>query len=357
MSKKPLRKGWTTGACATAATAAAYRALLGGGFGSSVTITLPGGQTPAFPLVRTELGENSATASVIKDAGDDPDVTHGAEITVTVETAPSGDGVVFVAGRGVGTVTRAGLPIKVGEAAITPAPRRMMEKEIQSIAKEFSAPADIIVTVSIVNGEKLARSTMNARLGIVGGLSILGTTGVVIPYSCSAWVHAVRYGVDVARAAGASHIAGTTGRTSENAVRTMHRLDEIQCIEMGDFAGALLKYLRRNPVKRLTIGGGFAKMSKLATGHMDLHSSRSKVDIEALAVMLGELGGSGQLVEASRRAKTAGEILDAARKHDLPIGDMVAKRARETTLATLSGGIKVDVAVFDRKGEMVGHAG
>ncbi len=356
MQRQHLRKGWTTGACATAATAAAYRALLSGRFEPSVSIALPGGQTPVFPLLHTELSENSATASVIKDAGDDPDVTHGAEIAVTVEVGPPDEGMVFKAGPGVGTVTRPGLPINVGEAAITPAPRKMMENEIRSLAEEFSASADVTVTVSVINGEELARKTMNSRLGIIGGLSILGTTGVVIPYSCSAWIHAIHRGVDVALAAGVSHIAGTTGRTSEDAVRAMHGLSEIQCIEMGDFAGALLKYLRKNPVKKLTIGGGFAKMSKLATGHMDLHSSRSSVDIGALTAMLGELGAAPELVKTSLLAKTAGEILDTARKHHLPIGNMVAKRARETVLATLSGGIEVDVAVFDRGGEMVGHA-
>ncbi|MEE8394325.1 MAG: cobalt-precorrin-5B (C(1))-methyltransferase CbiD, partial [Rhodospirillales bacterium] len=252
--------------------------------------------------------------------------------------------------------TKPGLAIGVGEPAITPAPRRMMAQAISEIAKQLDASADVVITVSIAGGEEIAEKTFNPRLGIVGGLSVLGTTGVVIPYSCSAWVHAIRCSVDVARAGGYKHIAGSTGRTSEAAVRALHGLDQTQCVEMGDFAGALLKYLKSNPIDRLTIAGGFAKMSKLAAGDMDLHSSRSQVDIEALAGMAKDLGASPGLVERARRANSAGQILEMATSEELAIGDMIAKGARETVLATLSGGTEVDVAVFDRRGGLVGHA-
>ena len=214
--KGPLRKGWTTGACATAAARAAYQALLTGDFPDPVTITLPRGERPSFPLSRACLEDGRASAGVIKDAGDDPDVTHGAEIISAVAPGPPGSGVTFASGPGVGTVTLAGLPVAVGEAAINPAPRRMMTGAVTALAREFGrAPADVRITVSIPGGEELALRTTNGRLGIEGGLSVLGTTGIVIPYSCASWIHSIQGGVDVCRAAGIGHIAGCTGRTSE----------------------------------------------------------------------------------------------------------------------------------------------
>lgn len=251
-----LRPGWTTGACATAATTAAYTALLSGDFPDPVTVTLPRGQTPAFALAVEELAEGRATAGVVKDAGDDPDVTHGALVRATVRALPPGSGVVFRAGPGVGTVTLPGLPLDVGEPAINPVPRRMIREHIARVAAAHRGSGDVEVTVSVDHGEEIARSTWNPRLGILGGLSILGTTGIVVPYSCSAWIDSIRRGVDVARAAGHTHVAGCTGSTSEKTVVAEYGLPEIALLDMGDFAGAVLKYVRRHPVERLTVCGG-----------------------------------------------------------------------------------------------------
>lgn len=278
-----LRPGWTTGACATAATTAAYTALLTGEFPDPVTITLPKGQTPAFALAVEELAGGQATAGVVKDAGDDPDVTHGALVRSTVRLLPAGSGVVFRAGPGVGTVTLPGLPLAVGDPAINPVPREMMRDHVARVAAEHGGTGDVEITVSVDDGEEIARFTWNIRLGILGGISILGTTGIVVPYSCSAWIDSIRRGVDVALAAGHRHVAGCTGSTSEKTVVAEYGLPEIALLDMGDFAGAVLKYVRRHPVERLTICGGFAKLSKLAAGHLDLHSGRSQVDKPFLA--------------------------------------------------------------------------
>ena len=196
---------------------------------------------------------------------------------------------------------------------------------------------------------------MNASLGIVGGLSILGTTGIVLPYSCAAWIHSIHRGVDVARALGIAHIAGATGRTSEDAVRKMHGLGDQALIDMGDFAGALLKYLRRHPLPRLTIAGGFGKLAKLAAGELDLHSKSSAVDVAFLARLLGGLGASSETIERAAAATTAAQVLEIAR--GAPLADAVARAARETALAALSGDVAVDIAVFDRTGKLIGHAG
>lgn len=354
---RELRRGWTTGACAAAAARAAYAALLTGRFPDPVTIELPGRVFASFSVEACLLGHGGATATVVKDAGDDPDVTHGALVRVTVEAGPPGRGVSFRAGEGVGRVTLPGLPLAPGEPAINPAPREMIRRNLAAVADEHGVALDLVVTVAIPGGEALAAKTANPRLGIEGGLSILGTTGRVIPYSCAAWVHSIHRGIDVARASGLAHLGAATGERSEAGLRALLGLPERAMIEMGDFAGATLKYLRRHPVARLSIGGGFGKLSKLAGGALDLHSSRSSVDVGALAEMLAGLRAEAAVVDAARAAPSAGAVLAIARRAGLPLATRVAERARETALATLPGDIAVDVVVFDRAGEPIGHAG
>jgi len=351
-----LRKGWTTGACAAAAAKAAFRALIVGEFNKTAQILLPKGQTPTFDLKQQTLGRTEATASVIKDAGDDPDVTHQAEIAVRVRMAKAGRGVRYFAGAGVGTVTKPGLPLAVGEPAINAGPRAMIEAAIGDIAREFDCPADVDVTISIPGGEELALKTMNGRLGIVGGLSILGTTGIVIPYSCASWIHSIHRGVDVAKAAGISHMAAATGSTSESAVTKLYHLEDHALIDMGDFAGGLLKYLRKQPIERLTLAGGFGKLSKLAQGHLDLHSSRSQLDLDELAGRAQAAGADDQLSQKIRNANTGLEAFAHCQAAGIAIADVMAAGAREVAMATLAGGTEVEVLIFDRQGQLIGQA-
>ncbi|MFF5975152.1 cobalt-precorrin-5B (C(1))-methyltransferase [Streptomyces sp. NPDC012769] len=352
-----LRPGWTTGACATAATTAAYTALLTGDFPDPVTITLPKGQTPSFALAAESLTGGAAMAGVVKDAGDDPDVTHGALIRSTVRLLPAGSGVVFRAGEGVGTVTLPGLPLEVGEPAINPVPRQMMRAQVAEVAAAHGATGDVEITISVDHGAEIARSTWNPRIGILGGLSILGTTGVVVPYSCSAWIDSIRRGVDVARAGGLTHVAGCTGSTSERTVTELYDLPEIALLDMGDFAGAVLKYIRRHPVDRLTICGGFAKLSKLAVGHLDLHSARSQVDKVFLAELARTGGASDALADEITAANTGLAALRLCEAAGVPLGDLVAARARDEALAVLRGApVTVDVVCIDRAGVVVGRS-
>lgn len=359
MVRKPegeLRRGWTTGACATAATRAAYSALLTGTFPDPVTITLPRGEQPAFALNRQEITADYARAGIIKDAGDDPDVTHLAEIVATLRRGEAGTGVIFRAGEGVGTVTKPGLPIPVGEASINPVPRKMMTETVQELADSLGDSGDVEIEISVPGGAALAKKTWNPRLGIEGGLSILGTTGIVVPFSCSAWIHSIHRGIDVARANGLSHVAGCTGSTSEKAVQQIHGLPDFAMLDMGDFAGGLLKYLRQHPIPLLTIGGGFAKLTKLAAGHLDLHSGRSQVDFDWLAERLGALGAPDTLIQATRAANTANQVLELAQRMNISVADSIAEGARQTALDLLRGETKVEVLVFDRSGNCVGRA-
>ena len=354
---RPLRRGWTTGTCATAAAKAAYTALLTGEFPDPVEVTLPRGGRPAFTLATTALEEGSATAGVVKDAGDDPDVTHGALILATVRRSARGSGVSFRAGEGVGTVTRPGLPVPPGEPAINPVPRQMLRGAIEEVAAANGDAGDVEIEIAVPGGEALAAKTLNGRLGIVGGLSILGTTGIVVPYSCSAWIHSIYSGIDVARAAGLTHIAGATGAASEAAVKTLHNLPDTALIDMGDFVGGMLKYVRTHPVPRVTIAGGVGKMTKLAQGLLDLHSRRGSVDLAVLAKLAESEGGSRALSERILASNTAAEAFAHAEEEGIALGDAVARAAWETAARVVAGNeIEVEIAVFDRDGRLVGHA-
>ena len=353
---EPLRRGWTTGACATAAAKAAFGALLGQGFADPVTIRLPRGGAARFALAEQRLEAGAATAGVVKDAGDDPDVTHGCLVQAKLRWNAAGAGVTFHAGPGVGTVTRAGLPIPPGEAAINPVPRQMMRHAVEELAAKAELAADVAITIAIPGGEALAAKTLNPRLGIVGGLSILGTTGVVVPYSCAAWIHSIHRGIDVARAAGLEHVAAATGSTSEHAVRQLYGLDEMALLDMGDFVGGTLKYLRRHPVPRLSLAGGFAKLAKLAQGHLDLHSARSRVDHRSLAGFAAGHGASGALAAAIAGANTAGQSLALAADAGFPLADLVAAQAACVGRELVGPAISVEVIVVDRVGWIAGRA-
>lgn len=346
MSRKPdteLRRGWTTGACATAAVQAALGGLWEGRVPASVQITLPRGETPVFEVAQSEIGDGWAYAAVIKDAGDDPDVTHHALIEVRVSV--SSCGVVFKGGTGIGEVTRPGLPIAVGEPAINPVPRDMMRAVVQDTAARLGEKPDVEITLSVPNGAELALKTWNPRLGIVGGLSILGTTGIVRPFSCAAWIASIHRGIDVAFAEGLPHIAGCTGATSEQVVQHMFDLPDHAMLDMGDFAGGLLKYLAKHPLPRITIGGGIGKMTKLAQGARDLHSGRSQVDLKALADVLGRTDVADM--------NTALQVYEAV---GAPMAEWVAQNALVTIRSMLPESVLADVVVIDRKGKVLACA-
>ncbi len=352
-ARPQLRRGWTTGACATAAARAAYEALIGGSFPDPVSIRLPQGQRPAFALALHERGDGFARAGVVKDAGDDPDVTHGALVIARVSPGPSGSGIQFRAGEGVGTVTRPGLPLAIGEPAINPVPRRMIRETIEEAAAAYGAASDVVVEIAIPGGEKIAERTLNGRLGIIGGLSILGTTGIVVPFSCSAWIASIHRGVDVARGMGLTHVAGATGSTSEAAIQRLHNLPDAALIDMGDFVGGTLKYLRQHPVPRVTVAGGMGKMTKLAQGLLDLHSKRGAVDLDFLAGF-----AEGDLARRIREANTAKHAFEIAQAEGLDLARRVADAAWATAAKTLAGAsCELEIVVFDREGGLLASSG
>jgi cobalt-precorrin-5B (C1)-methyltransferase len=347
---RKLRTGWTTGACATAAAKAAATGLATGVVPAEVEITLPRGERPVFAVEEGSVGAAHAEAAVRKDAGDDPDVTHRALIRVRVARA-LGESLVFRAGEGVGTVTRPGLPIAPGEPAINPVPRRMIGEALAGVAAAHGMAGGFEVTVSVPGGAELARRTWNGRLGIEGGISILGTTGIVRPFSCAAWIASIHRGIDVARASGLPHVIGATGSTSEAAVRALYDLPETACLDMGDFAGGLLKYLARHPVPRITVAGGIGKMAKLAQGAMDLHSGRSQVDFARLARLAARAGADPAAVAAT------GTALEALTLAGPGLAQAVAGDALAVVRRALgSAPVAAEVIVVGRDGAILGLA-
>lgn len=352
----PLRYGYTTGTCATATSLAAAYLLLTRQPVTTMQVTLPRGQTTRLELTHCRLQDVYAEAGTLKDAGDDPDVTHQALVFAKVRLIDPAE-IRFQAGQGVGTVTRPGLPVPLGEPAINPTPRRMMTEHLKKLAQQQGYKGGFQVTIGVHNGEELAKRTLNGRLGIVGGLSILGTTGIVRPFSCSAYIASIHQTIDVARANGLCHLAACTGAASEQTIRAHYGLPALAVVEMGDFVGAVLKYLKTAPVAKLSLAGGFGKISKLAAGHLNLHSHHSQIDFAWLAQQAVSLGADHTLTAAIQTANTAQQVLTLTQQTSLPLADLICQLARIKALNILPDSIETEVWALDRQGQRVGFAG
>ncbi len=308
MAKKkgsPLRSGYTTGACAAAAAQAAMIVLLKQEVVKQVQVALPAARV-SFEVNRCLFDRTQASCSVIKDAGDDPDITNRAEIWATVRWKGE-PGIDIRGGDGVGIITKPGLEIAVGMAAINPVPRQMIESSVREVMPKKNGRG-VEVVISVAGGEKLAKRTLNPRLGITGGISILGTTGVVIPYSVSAYKACIYQSLDVAVACGCRQIVLTTGRRSEKFAQRELALSEECFVQAGDFIGYALEQCAKRSFQKVTIWGMMGKLSKLAAGHMYTNVSDSKVDIGFLAGVAAGCGVPEKIVQSLRKAVTANHL-------------------------------------------------
>jgi cobalt-precorrin-5B (C1)-methyltransferase len=346
-----LRTGWTTGACAAAAAKAAATTLLTGRQQRLVEIKLPRKgeeRRVSFEVERCEVGECGAWAEavVVKDAGDDPDVTHGARLTVRVSWK-EGPGISLDRGEGVGVVTKPGLGLPVGGPAINDVPRRMISYSLDEVL--HAGERGVRVVVGVPGGEKMAEKTTNARLGIVGGISILGTTGIVRPFSTAAWAASVVQAVDVMGAQGLdTFVLSTGGLTERAAMRLLPDLEEVCFIEVGDFTGQAIKGAVKNGLRRGFFVGMAGKLTKLAAGIMMTHWTRSKVDNELLAEITEEAGGDAQLVEEVKGANTARhayELWRAAHLERAP--DLLCGRVAENLCDYAGGEIEMHAIMVD----------
>lgn len=347
--REKLRTGWTTGACAAAAAKAAAKALAIGEIQREVEIKLPRKgeeRRVAFDVQRCEIGDGYAEAVVVKDAGDDPDVTDGAHMTARISWREE-PGIELANGEGVGRVTRPGLGLEVGGPAINDVPRQMIHYSIE----EALDPDErgVRVVMSVPGGEAMAEKTTNARLGIIGGISVLGTTGIVRPFSTASWRASVGQAVDVMGAQdNDTFVLSTGGLTEKAAMRLLPDLEEVCFIEVGDFTGHAMKKGLENGMRRVFFVGMAGKISKLAAGVMMTHWTRSKVDNELLAEITREAGGQEELVSQMHDANTARHAYELWREAGLRRAcDLVCQRAAECLVEYAGGGIEVYVILVD----------
>jgi cobalt-precorrin-5B (C1)-methyltransferase len=346
-----LRTGYTTGACATAATKAALLALIEQHASAEVSIVLPAGQQATFQLHACAFTAHEASASVIKDAGDDPDVTHGAEICARVRWVNEA-GIALERGPGVGLVTKKGLPVPPGEPAINPVPRRMLTETVQQVlAVAGQGQRGVRIELSIPGGAELAQKTYNPRLGIVGGLSILGTTGIVVPYSHDAWLASVEQGIDVAVAEGCAHVVLVVGAQGERAARTLFPFRDDAFIQMGPFFGAALRHCARVRPTRVSLVSMIGKLAKFASGQESVHSTASRQDFQFLADLARDAGLDEPTCCLILAANTAQETADLA----LDCGasnyfSAIADRARAVARSLVHEACEVEIVLVGRDG-------
>jgi cobalt-precorrin-5B (C1)-methyltransferase len=356
-TKDNLRFGYTTGSCATAATRGALLALIHQRPFAEATIRLPQGQIVTFPLHACTFTEEEGRSSVIKDAGDDPDVTDKAEICSRV-TWTSQPGVTFQRGPGVGLVTKAGLPVPPGEPAINPVPRRMITETVQEVLDAVGLPdRGVMVEISVPRGEELAKKTFNPRLGILGGISILGTTGIVVPYSTAAWLASVVQSIDVAFAQGCRHLVLTVGARGERSAKQLFPLPEDAFIQIGPFFGDALHHCARIGIEKVSLVTMIGKLAKFAAGNESVHSTNSTQDFAFLARLAHAAGGQEELLGRISGANTAQEVAELVLARGLPVFfTLLCEEARRFAQGLVETRVAVEVLLSGVEGEVLGRA-
>jgi cobalt-precorrin-5B (C1)-methyltransferase len=358
MDKQNLRSGYTTGACATAGAKAAALVIVQRRLVDAVEITLPRGERVRFMLHScVRHSDTAAECSVIKDAGDDPDVTHGAEIFTRVDLEPP-PGLRYRAGTGIGTVTKPGLELAVGEPAINPVPRRMIRQALGEVLGSAWDDVGATVTIAIPNGEELAKQTLNGRLGILGGLSILGTTGIVEPYSNSAFKVSILKAIRVARTNGCDHLVLTPGGRSETFAQRVFALPEESFIEVGDFVRQAMAYCRRYNPRLVSFAGFPAKFSKVAAGQLETHSREGEVDFHFLADVGTSAGLPPVLLDKIRGATLAREVFGWI-KQESTGGEffrLLSMAAQRSLAKAAQGAFASEAILFDFDGTILGRA-
>jgi cobalt-precorrin-5B (C1)-methyltransferase len=355
-SKEKLLTGFTTGTASAAASKAAILAIINQKKIESVEVTLPKGDSIPIKIYNCEFGESKAKCSVIKDAGDDPDVTHGAEIVVELSLTSNVNQIEIDGGKGVGVVTKPGLGLEINKAAINPIPKKMIKGNVTEVAKETLQKNGINIIISVPKGKELALKTDNPRLGIVGGISILGTSGIVIPYSTASFAAAVRQNLDVSLAMGNDTVVLATGGRSEEFAKKIVDLPEHSFVQMGDFAGYTIQQCAKKKIKKAYVVGFIGKLAKMAAGVKQTHVKGSKVDMNLLAEIAEKCNADLEIISQIRKANTARHVQDIVMEHNVEgffdkICDLVYKHMRNHSEEKVS----IDVILFDFDGKVLGR--
>jgi cobalt-precorrin-5B (C1)-methyltransferase len=356
--KGTLRTGYTTGTTATAATKGALHSLITGRPTEQVTVSLPKDRTATLKIAWTKNEKSGkATCAAIKDGGDDPDATHGAEICSTVSFSKNANNINIDGGKGVGRVTKPGLGLEIGKAAINPTPMKMLEQAVREVAGHQLENQGVEVVISVPNGEEIAKKTDNPRLGILGGISILGTTGLVLPYSTASFAASIRQGLDVATAMGADTVVLTTGGRSEDFAKELFKLPEHCFIQMGDFAGYSIKQCaNKMNLRKVIIAGFIGKLTKMAMGIKQTHVAGSHVDIKFMARLAAECEAPPKVVEEIGSANTARHVSEIIKKNNIVrYYDHVCEKVYDQMYEHAKGDLQIEVILFEFDGMVIGR--
>lgn len=359
--KGQLRTGFTTGTSASAATKAALQSLLTNRIVNEIHVTLPKGQKVKIPIAWTKIGDSKVTCAVIKNGGDDPDVTHGAEICSTVELTSNIGKIQIYGGEGVGKVTKPGLGLPIGGPAINPVPMKMIKDSVYDILtqyKDYLESLGIKITITVPKGQELALKTDNPRLGIIGGISILGTTGIVLPYSTASFAASIRQSLDVGLALNADTFILTTGGRSEDFIKKLFdKLYPEHCyVQMGDFAGYSVKQCHNKGVKKVYVGGFIGKLTKIAMGVKQTHVRGSHVSMDFMAKLAKEAGAQDEIIKLIINANTARHVSEIIDSYSLTaFYDLICREAVKQLEGYSGKDLSIEVIMFDFEGNIVGR--
>ena len=354
--KGKLRTGFTTGTCATAGSKAAVLAIIKQKKVDSVNVILPKKKSIQIKIANCKFTENSGKCSVIKDGGDDPDVTHNAKIWTEVLLTNKPNKIEIDGGEGVGRVTKPGLGLEIGSTAINPIPKKMIIENISEVAQDLLENRGLRVIISVPKGKELASKTDNPRLGILGGISILGTSGIVIPYSTASFAAAIRQSLDVTIAMGNDTVVLTTGGRSEDFSRNMIKLPDHCFVQMGDFSGYAVQQCAQKKIKKAYVAGFIGKLTKMAMGVKQTHVKGSKVDMEFLSKLAQRCNANTKIVNEIKKANTARHVYEIIIKEKLMnFFDMICEEVYKQLRNHSEKKFEIDVVMFDFDGNIIGR--
>ena len=352
-----LRTGFTTGTAAAAASKAALLCIMNQKKIDSVSVKLPK-QRIDIPINWCKFTAHSASCSVIKDAGDDPDVTHGAEIVVELALNDSAGMIQIDGGAGVGIVTKPGLGLELNKPAINPVPKKIINENLRDAAGSMLAERGIRIVITVPKGEELGPKTDNPRIGIINGISILGTSGIVIPYSTASYAASIRQNIDVAVAVGDDTLVLSTGGRSEDFARKTICLPDHCYIQMGDFAGYTIRQCAKKSIKKAYIVGFIGKLAKMAAGVKQTHVKGSKVDMRFLAGLAERCNADRTVMDGIKRANTARHVADMVKQHKISgFFELVCREVQNQMQKHSHGAVRLQVILFDFDGSVLGKSG
>ena len=353
-SKKKLRTGFTTGSCATASSKAGILSIINQKKIEKIDIILPKRSRLDIQINSCRFTTNSAKCSVVKDGGDDPDVTHGAEIFVEIKLTDNIGKIEIDGGEGVGRVTKPGLGLEIGSAAINPTPKKMILENVAEVSKELLKKNGIMIIVSVPKGKELGPKTDNPRIGIIGGISILGTSGIVIPYSTASFAAAIRQQIAVVSSMNDDSVVLTTGGRSEDFARKIIELPDHSFIQMGDFSGYTIKQCAKQGLKKAYVAGFIGKLAKMAAGVKQTHVKGGKVDMKFLSELAKRCGASSDTVGRILGANTARNVQEIIMEDKIDgFFDEVTKETCNQMRQHSEEKIPVEVILFDFDGKVL----